>query len=182
MDLGAICQEAVTHQGSEAKGSACNAEDLGFIPASGRSPGERNGYPIQCSCLEYPMNRRAWQARVHGVTKSRTRLSDYHFSLSPQAYSKACFISIDEKKIPGSSPTSSFLFQGLPSPPSFLPSFLPLHSIPAIMAPRGWCEDASIRSLPPSLYNRQYPISQSSAKPWANEPLSTNIPTEGQLC
>ena len=47
------------------------------------------------------------------------------------------------------------------------------------MAPRGWREDASICSLPPNLYSRQYPISQSSAKPWANEPLSTNILIEG---
>ena len=38
--------------GSEAKESACNAGDLDSIPGSGRSPGEGNGYPFQCSCLE----------------------------------------------------------------------------------------------------------------------------------
>ena len=70
MDLGAICQEAVTHQGSEAKGSACNAEDLGFIPASGRSPGERNGYPIQYSCLKNSIDKEAWWATAYGVPES----------------------------------------------------------------------------------------------------------------
>ena len=50
--------------------------DLGLIPGSGSCPGEGNGNPHQCSCLENPMDRGAWQAIVPGVTKSRTRLSD----------------------------------------------------------------------------------------------------------
>ena len=58
--------------GSDGKESACNAGDPGSIPGSGRSPGEVNGYPLQYSCLENPMDRRAWQATVHGVTKSWT--------------------------------------------------------------------------------------------------------------
>ena len=40
--------------------SACNEGDLGLIPGSGRSPGERNGNPLQYLCLENPMNRGAW--------------------------------------------------------------------------------------------------------------------------
>ena len=56
--------------GSEVKASACNAGDLGSIPGSGRSPGEGNGNPLQYSCLENPMDRGAWWATVHGVTKS----------------------------------------------------------------------------------------------------------------
>ena len=60
---------------SDGKESACNAGDLGSIPGSGRSPGEGNGYPLQYSCLENPMDRGPWQATVHGVTKSRTQLS-----------------------------------------------------------------------------------------------------------
>ena len=44
--------------------------DLGSIPGSERFPGERNGNPLQCSCLENPMDRGAWKAAVHGVTKS----------------------------------------------------------------------------------------------------------------
>ena len=56
--------------GSDSKESAYNAGDLGSIPGSGRSPGEGNGYPLQYSCLENPMDRGAWWAIVHGVTKS----------------------------------------------------------------------------------------------------------------
>ena len=49
-----------------------NAGDPGSIPASGKSPGEGNGHALQYSCLENPMNRGAWWAAVHGVTKSQT--------------------------------------------------------------------------------------------------------------
>ena len=69
--------------GSEDKASACNAGDLGSIPGLGRSPGEANGNPLQYSCLENPMDRGAWWATVHGVSKSRTRLSDFTHSLRP---------------------------------------------------------------------------------------------------
>ena len=51
-------------------------QDAGLIARSGRSPGEGNGNPLQCLCLENPMDRGAWQATVHGVAKSGTRLSD----------------------------------------------------------------------------------------------------------
>ena len=54
------------------KESACSAGDLGVIPRSGRSLGEGNGNPLQYSCLENPMDRGAWQATVHRVTKSQT--------------------------------------------------------------------------------------------------------------
>ena len=53
-----------------------NAGDSGSIPGSGRSPGEWNGYPPQCSCLEKFMDRGTWQATVQGVTKGQTQLSD----------------------------------------------------------------------------------------------------------
>ena len=56
--------------GSDNKQSTCNAGDLGSIPGLGRSPGERNGYPLQYSCLDNTMDRRAWQAIVHGVAES----------------------------------------------------------------------------------------------------------------
>ena len=61
---------------SVGKSSACNAGDLGSIPGSRRSPGEGNDNPLQYSCLENPMDRGAWRATVHGVTKSQTQLSD----------------------------------------------------------------------------------------------------------
>ena len=60
--------------GSEVKASACNAGDPGWIPGSGRSPGEGNGNPLQYSCLENTI--------VHGVPKSWTRLSDFTFTFS----------------------------------------------------------------------------------------------------
>ena len=56
--------------GSDGKASACNAGDPGSIPGSGRSSGEGNGNPLQCSCLENLMD----GATVHGVAKSRIRL------------------------------------------------------------------------------------------------------------
>ena len=61
---------------SVCKSSSCNAGDLGSIPGLGRSPGEGNGNTLQYSCLENPMDRGAWWATVHGVSKSRTRLCD----------------------------------------------------------------------------------------------------------
>ena len=47
--------------------NAGDARDSGSIPGSGRSSGEGNGSPLQLSCLENPMDRGAWWARVHGV-------------------------------------------------------------------------------------------------------------------
>ena len=67
--------------GSDVKESACNEGDPSSIPGSGKSPGERNGNPLQYSCLENPMDGGARQATVHGVIKSQTRLSDLlHFT------------------------------------------------------------------------------------------------------
>ena len=62
---------------SDGKESVCNAGDLGSIPGSGRSPGEGNGNPLQYYCLENPTDEGAWQAIVHGVVKSQTRLSNF---------------------------------------------------------------------------------------------------------
>ena len=61
---------------SAGKESARNAGDLGSIPGLGRSPGEGEGYPLQYSGLENSMD-----CIVHGVTKSLTRLSDFHFTI-----------------------------------------------------------------------------------------------------
>ena len=47
-----------------------NVGDMGLIPGLGRSPGERNGNPLKCSCLGNPMDRGAWQAMVHWITES----------------------------------------------------------------------------------------------------------------
>ena len=56
----------------DGKESAFNAGDVGSIPGSGRSPGGGIGNPLQYSCLENPMDRGAWRATVHVVTKSQT--------------------------------------------------------------------------------------------------------------
>ena len=60
--------------GSAGEESTCSAGDLGSIPGLGRSPGKGN--PLQCSGLENPMDRGAWQTTVCGVAQSRTRPSD----------------------------------------------------------------------------------------------------------
>ena len=67
--------------GSEGKESICNVGDLSLISGSGRSPGEENGNPLQYSCLENPMDRRACQATVHRVAKSQTQLSNFTLML-----------------------------------------------------------------------------------------------------
>ena len=55
--------------------NAGDARDVGSVPESGRAPGERNGNPLQYSFLGNSIHRGAWQATVHGVAKSWTRLS-----------------------------------------------------------------------------------------------------------
>ena len=59
---------------SVVKNLPADAGDVGSILGSGNAPG--NGSTLQCSCLGNPMDRGAWRAAVHGVTKSQTRLSD----------------------------------------------------------------------------------------------------------
>ena len=68
--------------GSAGKESACNSGDLGSIPGLGRSPEEGKGYPLQYSGLENSMD-----CIVHGVAKSWTQLSDFHFLPDEQPYS-----------------------------------------------------------------------------------------------
>ena len=51
--------------------NAGDTRDVGLIPGSGRSPGGGNGYPLQYSCLEYPMNRGAWNAMLYRVVNSQ---------------------------------------------------------------------------------------------------------------
>ena len=63
--------------GSVCKESTCNAGDTGdisLIPGLGKAPGGGHGNPLQYSCLENPMDREAWQAMVHRVSKSQTQL------------------------------------------------------------------------------------------------------------
>ena len=61
-----------------AKNPPTSAGDMGSIPGSGRSPGKGNGNPLQYSCLEYPMDRGAWWASVHGVAKESDMTEHRH--------------------------------------------------------------------------------------------------------
>ena len=72
------------HAGSDGKESVCSVGNLGSIPGWGRPPGGGRGNPLQYSCLGNPMDRGAWRATVHRVTKSRTRLK--------QLSMKACML------------------------------------------------------------------------------------------
>ena len=63
---------SLSSDGSDSKESAISIGDPGSIPGLRRSPGEENGYPLQYSCLENPMDRGAWQATVHEVAKNQT--------------------------------------------------------------------------------------------------------------
>ena len=74
IDLDSAIQSDFPHC-SLGKESVCNAGDPGLIPGSGRSPGEGNSNPLPYSCLENPMDRGAWQATVHGVTRVGLNLS-----------------------------------------------------------------------------------------------------------
>ena len=65
--------------GSAVKNLLANARDTGLIPGSRRSPGEGNGYSLQCSCLGNPMDRGAWWATILGLTMSQARLRNQHF-------------------------------------------------------------------------------------------------------
>ena len=77
---------------SDSKESDYNTGDLGSVPGSGKSPGEGNGNPLQDSCQGNPMDRRAWRATVHGVTKSWTQLSTYKHPTFLPLVSKIYFL------------------------------------------------------------------------------------------
>ena len=70
---------SLLYRSIQIQASVYNAGDLGSSPGLGRFPGEGNGNPPQYYCLENPIDRGASQATVHGVAKSRTRLSDFTF-------------------------------------------------------------------------------------------------------
>ena len=72
MNSGGAFQVVLVLKNTLAK--AGDIRDAGSISGLGRSSGGRHGNPLQYSCLENPMDRRAWQATVHRVTKSQTQL------------------------------------------------------------------------------------------------------------
>ena len=101
-------------RGSEIKASAWNAGDLGSIPGSGRSPGEGNDNPLQCSCLENPMEGGTWWATMHGVAKRSDTTVQLHFNfhfhfqrnLTPFHPEKTQTLGTEEKTWPQIKPLS----------------------------------------------------------------------------
>ena len=77
--------------------------------------GEGNGTPLQCSCLENPMDRRAWKATVHGVAEGRTQLSGFTFTFHFHALEKemATHSSVLAWRIPGTAEPGGLLSMGL---------------------------------------------------------------------
>ena len=61
---------------AQLKNPPANAGNIGSIPGSGKTPGEGNGNTLQYSCLRNPMDRGAWRATAHGVTKIWTQVSN----------------------------------------------------------------------------------------------------------
>ena len=112
--------------GSAGKESACNEGDLGSIPGLGRSPGEEKRYPLQYSGLEISMD-----CIVYGVTKSQTRLSNFHFTHNKEGHrwaviASSCPVSL----VLGSRPfLSSHTSPPLLPPPQAPPSLLPLGPV-----------------------------------------------------
>ena len=128
---------------SVGKESACSAGDPGLTPGLGRSPGEGNGSPLQYPCLEDSMNGGAWQAAVHGVTKSWTRLSNFtfaffHFLLSLSSTFYFCLIE------------QNFSF---PLFVKFRPWWI-ISTLPNFLTSLTWCSlcDVSMLKLPSHMY------------------------------
>ena len=92
-----------------------DTRDPGSMPGLGRSPGGGNGNPLQYSCLENSMGGGAWYAAVHGVAKSRTRLSDFTFTFHFHALEMemATHSSVLAWRIPGTEEPGGLLSMGL---------------------------------------------------------------------
>jgi len=71
-----VCRLVSFPGGSDGKEFACNAGNQVYSLGWEDSPGERNDYPLWCSCLENPRDRGDWRATIHGVPKSQTCLSN----------------------------------------------------------------------------------------------------------
>ena len=99
------------------KNPSANTGDLRdsvSVPGSGRSPGEGHGNPLQYSCLENPMDGGGWWATVHGVARSRSRLSDFTFTFHFHEMGKetATHSSVLAWRIPGTAEPGGLLSMG----------------------------------------------------------------------
>ena len=93
-----VCIYIYVCGGSDCEESICQYRSCrrwgGSIPRLGKSPGEGNGYPLHCSCLESPMDRGAWWASVHSVTKSWTCRIDTALTHTHTFTSDFAFVSV----------------------------------------------------------------------------------------
>ena len=87
---GMDCGASHLNGGKEYASKAGDVRDVDSIPGLGRSPEVGNSNPLQYSCLENPMDRGAWWATIHGVTKSQTQLNTY--AQEGIDYKKNCFL------------------------------------------------------------------------------------------
>ena len=99
--------------------SAGDERAVGSIPGLGRFPGGGHGNPLQYSCLENPMDRGAWRATVHGVSESRTRLTDcaQHSTANARkprmrSFSSPKEVEVREERLSGSWCSPGFLLPG----------------------------------------------------------------------
>ena len=82
------------------KNLPANEGDVDSTPGSGRCPGGGNGHLLSYFCLENPTDREAWWATVHGVAKSRTRLSDVKVDVKVNAFTVMCDCISNKVKVP----------------------------------------------------------------------------------
>ena len=85
--------------GSDGKESACDAGDPGSIPGLGRSPGEGNGYSLQCSCLENPMDRGTWQATILGIDRHSNTVKQGTFFALDFVFSDGALSERDSRRV-----------------------------------------------------------------------------------
>ena len=81
------------------KNSPGNARDVGSIPGLGRSPGVRNGTPLQYSCLGNPVDRGAWWAAVHGAAKSQIQLNTPQVNCARYGRRKGCPLTVTSRAL-----------------------------------------------------------------------------------
>ena len=115
---------------------AADVRDAGSIPESGRSPGGGHGNPLQYSCLENPMDRRAWWTPVHRVPKSRTRL--YWFNTHARTHLEGTTESLVVIECPGE------IRKELGANPTLISHSEYVQGIPA------WYTGQSMQALPQS--------------------------------
>ena len=82
-------------RGSVVRNPSANSGDLSSIPGWGRSPGEGNGNPLQCSCLGNPMDRGAWRATVQGAAKESHNLVTEQLQRDSQINTPQCPVQLD---------------------------------------------------------------------------------------